>query len=64
MRSDLGRFVRSISPAAWPFILACCLILLGLSIPYAGLLLRLGLFVLAIYAIVAALWVVFQITGW
>jgi len=64
VQSDMGRFLRSISPTVWPLIIAFCLVLLGLSIPYAALLLQLGIFVIGIYLVIWVLWIIFQASGW
>lgn len=64
VQSDLGRFLRNISPTVWPLIIACCLVLLGLGLPYATLLLKLGIFIIGIYAVIWILWIIFQAKSW
>ena len=63
-QSKIERFVRNISPSVWPLIFAMCFILLGTTIPLAGILIKLGLFVVVIYVVIWVTWIIFQSMNW
>ena len=60
----LAKFIGNISPSAWPLIFAMCLILLGAAIPFANILIKIGLFLIAIYVVIWVIWIIFQAMNW